>query len=1215
MLPLSRLRIALTRLLPRRQPTLTRHHPRLRLEALEERELLAGITTFAGNGTTGFSGDGGPATSAALNGPFGGAIDSSGNLYFCDQANQRIRKVTPQGIISTVAGNGTAGFSGDGGPATSAALNGPNGVAVDANGNLFIADQLNRRIRKVTPGGIISTFAGNGTSGFSGDGGPATKAALASPSGEAVDASGNLFFADLGNQRIREVTPQGVISTVAGMGTAGFSGDGGLATRATLNAPIGVAVDGVGDLFIIDLGNQRIRKVTPQGIISTVAGNGTMGFSGDGGPATSAALNTPSGVAVDAGANLYIADSGNQRIRKVTPGGIISTFAGNGTQGFSGDGGPATNAALNGPNGVVFDASGRLFFADRGNQRIRVLGPSIRSNGGDGQTAPVGTAVGIPPSVLVLDISDIPRAGVAVTFAVATGGGMVTGASVVSNAAGLAIVGSWTLGTTPGTNTLTATAAGIAGSVSFTATAVPGAAARLAFATQPSDVVPGRQITPAVSVLVEDSFGNIVTTDNSLVTLTLANNPGGATLGGFTAGRAVNGRVPFNALFLTATGSGYTLTASDGSLQPITSQPFNVKPVVLTASSATVLDGQPVTFTFQAFSLAPFQGNPFGQATFSLGSTVLGTVPVNSDGLATFTTVLQPAPGGGPNTVTACYNDPITDSTAVTVVAVSGAGVPVTVVLGPGDSGTLATLADGAPAGTRVGTLQTNSPLVGQFVPASYSLPPNFGDDNLFSITPGSSPSTMNLVANFTAAFASRRSYTVQVVSDIGTGPVSAVFTIFVAPPASTSPARTTTTLTSSLNPVPTVGQAVTFTALVRASGGTPTGNVLFVADGASLGSVLLVNGSAVLTVSTFAMGNHPVAATYVSDGTFVGSTSSTLTQTVGPAHPGFNVGVYDPVSSTFYLHNDKNSGPADAGSFVYGLQDWKPVTGDFTGGKKTTIGIVDPSGFRDTVNHRDAFWFLGSANGKNDIAGFAYGFASWTPIAGDWTGSGKYGIGAYDPATATFYLRNETSGGAPDAGAFQFGAPGWIPLAGDWTGSGKFGIGVFDPTTATFYLRNELSGGAPDAGVIQFGLPFWKPVVGDWNGDGKWTIGVVDPSGARDTVNHRDAYWFLSDDNKTVTYTPFAYGFAAWTPLGGVWNPAGGGSKMAATGVAAGSAGPLLDAWAVARLARAEKRSGSAEEPPGAADRASVAPPRAEQAAGPEFSFRDNAVLSAKGG
>ena len=336
------------------------------------------ITTVAGNGTSGFSGDGGPATSAELDYPTGVAVDSAGNLFIADTFNARIRKVTPAGAISTVAGNGTLGFSGDGGPATSAELRLPDGVAVDSAGNLFIADETNNRIRKVTAAGTISTVAGNGTAGFSGDGGPATSAELFQPAGIAVDSAGNLFIAD-GSNRIRKVTAAGTISTVAGNGTAGFSGDGGPATAAELNQPSDVAVDSAGNLFIADLMNSRIRKVTPAGTISTVAGNGTLGFSGDNGPATSAELFEPWDVAVDGAGNLFIVDSGNDRIRMVTPAGTISTVAGNGTPGFSGDGGLATSAALIAPEGVAVDGKGNVFIADTNNNRIRELTPNTSS--------------------------------------------------------------------------------------------------------------------------------------------------------------------------------------------------------------------------------------------------------------------------------------------------------------------------------------------------------------------------------------------------------------------------------------------------------------------------------------------------------------------------------------------------------------------------------------------------------------------------------------------------------------------------------------------------------------------------------------------------------------------------------------------------------------------------------------------------------------------
>ncbi len=329
------------------------------------------ISTVAGNGTQGFSGDGGPATSAQLSNPLGIAMDTASNLFIVDNGNSRIRKVTPDGLISTVAGNGIKGFSGDGGPATSAQFYGLEGIAVDIAGNLFITDTYNFRIRKITPNGQISTVAGGGISSYNGDGGPATSALLYWPTGIAVDSVGNLFIAEMGRHRIRKVTPAGVISTIAGNGTSGFSGDGGPATLAQFHYPRGIAVDMAGNLFIADYYNARVRKVAPGGGISTVAGDGTQGFGGNGGPAVSAQLNYPFDVAVDVAGNLYIADEMNSQIRKVTPDGLISTVAGSGEQGFSGDGGPATSAALYPPRGVAVDPAGNLFISDTENARIR----------------------------------------------------------------------------------------------------------------------------------------------------------------------------------------------------------------------------------------------------------------------------------------------------------------------------------------------------------------------------------------------------------------------------------------------------------------------------------------------------------------------------------------------------------------------------------------------------------------------------------------------------------------------------------------------------------------------------------------------------------------------------------------------------------------------------------------------------------------------------
>ena len=334
------------------------------------------IETVAGTGTDGYSGEGGLATAAQLNAPRGVALDDRGNLYIADTNNNRIRWMEPHsGNIFTEAGNGTAGFSGDGGPAGAAQLNQPHGVALDGSGNLYIADTNNHRIRKVYQRAyqrVITTVAGTGTAGYSGDGGAATAARLNSPSGVAVDGAGNLYIADRFNHRIRKVDSSGNISTVAGTGTAGFGGDGGSATdtAAQLNQPQDVALDGAGNLYIADRFNHRIRKVDTSGNISTVAGS-ARGFSGDGAAATSAALRSPWDVAVDGSGNLYIADRGNQRIRKVDSAGVITTVAGTGTRSFGGDGSAAVAAQLNGPQGVALDGAGNLYIADTGNNRIR----------------------------------------------------------------------------------------------------------------------------------------------------------------------------------------------------------------------------------------------------------------------------------------------------------------------------------------------------------------------------------------------------------------------------------------------------------------------------------------------------------------------------------------------------------------------------------------------------------------------------------------------------------------------------------------------------------------------------------------------------------------------------------------------------------------------------------------------------------------------------
>jgi len=385
------------------------------------------ISTFAGTGFCAYSGDGGPAHSAKLHYPLGIAFDTKGNLLVADSDNNAIRRITPTGIITTIAGNGTAGYSGDGGPANQATLNFPEAVSIDPSGNVYISDATNAVIRMIDASGNIHTVAGNHIAGFSGDGGPATSAEIAYDARSVLaDGNGNFYIADQGNARIRKVDSTGTITTYAGNGSFQISGNGGPATSAgigaveslllkgnllylstvsdilavdltsqqinvvaggnisgytgdgkaalstLLSSPRGMALDAAGDVFVADSFNNRVRKIDTNQIVTTVAG----GYVGDGGPATAASLNYAWHIAFDSAGNLYIPEYGGNRVRKVSPNGTITTVVGTGITGYSGDGGPASKASLNAPKAVVADSSGNIFIADTGNARIRKVDPS-----------------------------------------------------------------------------------------------------------------------------------------------------------------------------------------------------------------------------------------------------------------------------------------------------------------------------------------------------------------------------------------------------------------------------------------------------------------------------------------------------------------------------------------------------------------------------------------------------------------------------------------------------------------------------------------------------------------------------------------------------------------------------------------------------------------------------------------------------------------------
>jgi uncharacterized protein (TIGR03437 family) len=466
------------------------------------------LTRVAGNGRNGISGDGGPALSAQLSypdgiavdaagviyytehqanlirridakgiittlasgdlkAPSGLALDGAGNLYVADTGNNLVRRVNANGTFATVAGTGAADYSGDGGPAALAALNGPEGIAFDAAGNLYIADTFNHRVRVVTPDGNIAAFAGTGQPSFSDDG-PADSSGLILPTDVATDPSGNVYIADLGNSRIRKVakvtigtlagakegpspldgadatgvrlagptglaadaagtvyfaegsigsgsgldggvfriwkvTSDGKIFAAAGDGLESFSGDTGPAAAAQLHMPTGVALDLGGNIYFSDTRNHRVRKIAPDGTVTTVAGNALPGFSGDGGPATAAELNTPMGLAVDTAGNLYIADSANNRIREVFANGIIGTLAGNGNAALFGDGGSSTLGAIHAPRGVAVDSSGTLYIADTGNHRVRKVSSGVIDTVAAGFNAPSDVKVDEAGNVWVAD--------------------------------------------------------------------------------------------------------------------------------------------------------------------------------------------------------------------------------------------------------------------------------------------------------------------------------------------------------------------------------------------------------------------------------------------------------------------------------------------------------------------------------------------------------------------------------------------------------------------------------------------------------------------------------------------------------------------------------------------------------------------------------------------------------------------------------------------
>ena len=452
------------------------------------------IDTVAGDGSWVYAGDGGMATQSPIFLPMGVLTDAAGNMFIADSNNYRIRRVDGQtGLMSTYAGDGTPGFAGDGGPATQAEINGPSGLALDGAGNLYFVDSANDVIRRVDAvSGVISTVAGmGGAQGYSGDGGLPTSARLTLPEGIALDSAQNLYIADTGNNVVRVVAlGTGIIRTLAGTGAAGYNGDGMPATQAQLNGPWGLAVAQDGSVYVADSVNNRVRRVSLQGNISTVAGIGSESFSGDGGPATQAALAAPVALLFDPAGNLYIADSHNNRVRKVYAfSGNIATITGTDGEQFAGDGGPGNLASLYGPYALYLDQAGNLLVADMFHNRIgRISATTLALTYLDMK---VGKVSAPKPVVVENDgnMSMTPIAPVLVNAALdpvtttcsagagfGVDGGCVLGVEFAPTTVGPVVTGSVTLGEDAGNSPVVITIAGASLSVDPTAVALSSSA-------------------------------------------------------------------------------------------------------------------------------------------------------------------------------------------------------------------------------------------------------------------------------------------------------------------------------------------------------------------------------------------------------------------------------------------------------------------------------------------------------------------------------------------------------------------------------------------------------------------------------------------------------------------------------------------------------------------------------------------------------------------
>ena len=843
----------------------------------------AQVTNVAGDRSWIYQGDSMPALDASLYLPMGGAADAAGNIFISDSNNQRIRRVDGNTqLISTSAGDGIAGFGGDGGPATSAMLNVPTDVKLDGAGNLYIADSVNNAVRMVNAAtGIIQTIAGiGGQAGYSGDGGPATQALLSNPVGLAFDGNHTLYISDSFNNAIRKLDlSTGIITTSVGTGIAGFSGDGGPATLGQLNNPWGVALGNDGSLFIADLSNNRIRKVSPTGTISTIAGNGTIGFSGDNGPATAAQLNVPAGVAVDVAGNVFIADSGNSLVREVDVStGVILTHSGNASRYSDGTGAHADNTSIfDGPYALFFDGPGNLYISDMFHQMVRML------------TA-ASVTISFPPMKIGNVSSPIPvivendgnEALDFLAFQTAQYSALDPATTTCQMSQPLAIGASCTLGVESAPTAIGNYLIGTLG-VQSNAGNSPN------LVTLQTDVLAGDPTLAVLTTSLNPAGVGAVVTFTATVTTIGTSPPTG--IASFLDGTIQIGKATLNAssvaVFSTATlgagthsitvvysGDEENATATSPALNELIEQSTTT---TITTNPNPSMDGTSVTFTAVVTEPSGSSVIPSGTVAFYDGSLALGAGSLNASGISTFSISSLSA---GTHNISAKYagdTNSLASQSAVVIQAVNQ--MPTKTSLTTSNASIYA----GASVIFTAVVSRTDS-----IIPTGVV---NFLDGN---ISLGAATLDLTGTAVWTTAGLAAGTHSISAVYGGDTNNLVSASSILTEIIQQIS---TSTTLAASVDPA-NAGAVIQFTATVSASGanGNPTGTgspnggtfsgVVTFKDGATLLGTANVSaaGIATLNISTLNVSGHNIAAIYGGCTNYMGSASTPLLETITSA-------------------------------------------------------------------------------------------------------------------------------------------------------------------------------------------------------------------------------------------------------------------------------------------------------------------------------------------